>query len=52
MHINSYLSVNGLYAPTKRLLAEWIQKQDTYMYFPPIRDPPRSRDIYRLKVRG
>ena len=46
------LNVNGLYAPTKRhRLAEWIQKQDPYicclqeMHF-------RSKDTYRLKVRG
>ena len=46
------LNVNGLYAPTKRhRLAEWIQKQDTYIcclqetYF-------RPKDTYRLKVRG
>ena len=46
------LNVNGLYAPTKRhRLAEWIQKQDPYIcclqetHF-------RSRDTYRLKVRG
>ena len=46
------LNVNGLNAPTKRhRLAEWIQKQDLYIcclqeaHF-------RSRDTYRLKVRG
>ena len=46
------LNVNGLNAPTKKhRLAEWIQKQDPYVcclqetYF-------RSRDTYRLKVRG
>ena len=46
------LNVNGLNAPTKRYrLAEWIQKQDLYIcslqetHF-------RSRDTYRLKVRG
>ena len=46
------LNVNGSNAPTKRpRLAEWIQKQDTYicclkeMHFKP-------RGIYRLKVRG
>ena len=45
------LSVNGLNAPTKRhRLAEWIQKQDTYicclqeMHL-------RPQDTYRLKVR-
>ena len=36
----------------KDILAEWIQKQDAYMYLPPIRDPLRSRDTYGLKVRG
>ena len=46
------LNVNGLNAPTKRhRLAEWIQKQDPYIcclqetHF-------RTRDTYRLKVRG
>ena len=46
------LNVKGLNAPTKRhRLAKWIQKQDLYMcclqetHF-------RSRDTYRLKVRG
>ena len=46
------LNVNGLNAPTKRhRLAEWIQKQDTYIcclqetHF-------RPRDIYRMKVKG
>ena len=46
------LNINGLNAPTKRhRLAEWIQKQDPYIcclqetHF-------RSRDKYRLKVRG
>ena len=46
------LNVNGLNALTKRLrLTEWILKQDPYMcclqetHF-------RSRDTYRLKVRG
>ena len=57
MAMGSYLSiitfnVNGLNAPTKRQrLAEWIQKQDTYIcclqetHFKP-------RDTYRLKVKG
>ena len=57
MAIGTYISiitlnVNGLNAPTKRhRLAEWIQKQDPYVcclqetHF-------RSRDTYRLKVRG
>ena len=46
------LNINGLNAPTKRQrLAEWIQKQDPYIcclsetHF-------RSKDTYRLKVRG
>ena len=46
------LNVNGLNAPTKRhRLAEWIQKQKLYVcslqetHF-------RSRDTYRLKMRG
>ena len=46
------LNVNGLNAPTKRQrLAEWIQKQDPYMcclqetHF-------KTRDRYRLKVKG
>ena len=45
-------NVNALNAPTKtHRLAEWIQKQDTYIcclqetHF-------RPRDTYRLKVRG
>ena len=57
MAIGTYMSiitlnVNGLNAPTKRhRLAEWIQKQDPYIYclqgthF-------RPKDTYRLKVRG
>ena len=51
-YIDNYLKVNGLNAPTKRhRLAEWIQKQDTYIcclqktHF-------RPRDTYRLKMRG
>ena len=46
------LNISGLNVPTKRhRLAEWIQKQDPYIcclqetHF-------RSRDTYRLKVRG
>ena len=57
MAMGSYLSiitlnVNGLNAPTKRQrLAEWIQKQDPYIcclqetHF-------KTRDTYRLKVKG
>ena len=50
--LKTTLYVNGLNAQTKRhRLAEWIQKQDTYIcclqetHF-------RPRDTYRLKVRG
>ena len=45
------LHVNGLNAPTKRdRLAEWIQKQDPYIYF--LRETHFTpRDTYRLKVR-
>ena len=46
------LNVNGLNAPTKRqILAEWVQKQDPYIcclqetYL-------KTRDTYRLKVKG
>ena len=46
------LNVNGLNAPTKKhRLAEWTQKQDPYIcclqetHF-------RSKDTYRLKMRG
>ena len=57
MAIGTYISiitlnVNGLNVPTKRhRLTEWIQKQDLYIcclqetHF-------RSKDTYRLKVRG
>ena len=52
MHIDDTLNVNGLNAPTKRYrLAEWIEKQDPYIcclqktHF-------RSRDTYRLKMKG
>ena len=57
MAISKYISIitlniNGLNAPTKRhRLAEWIQKQGPYKcclqetHF-------RTRDTYRLKVRG
>ena len=57
MEIGTYiliitLNVNGLNAPTKgHTLAEWTPKQDPYIcclqetHF-------RSRDSYRLKVRG
>ena len=46
------LNVNGLNAPTKRYrLAEWIQKQDPYICC--LQETNfRTRDTYRLKVRG
>ena len=46
------LSVNGLNAPTKRQrLAEWIQKQDTYICC--LQETHlETRDTYRLKVKG
>ena len=45
------LNVNKLNAPTKRhRLAEWIQKQDPYIYC--LQETHFSpRDTYRLKVR-
>ena len=46
------LNVNGLNAPTKRQrLAEWIQKQDPYIC---CRQETlfKTRDTYRLKVKG
>ena len=48
----STLNVNGLNASTKRhRLAEWIQKQDPYICC--LQEIQfRSRDTYRLKVRG
>ena len=57
MAMGSYLSiitlnVNGLNAPTKRQrLAEWIQKQDFYIYC--LQETHlETRDTYRLKVKG
>ena len=46
------LNVNGLNAPTKRhTLAEWIQKQDLYIYC--LQETHfRPRDTYGQKVRG
>ena len=46
------LSVNGLNAPTKRqTLAEWIQKQDPYPCC--LQETHlKTRDIYRLKMKG
>ena len=53
----SYLSIitlnaNGLNVPTKRQrLAEWIQKQDPYIYC--LQETHlKPRDTYRLKVKG
>ena len=45
------LNVNGLNAPTKRhILAEWIQRQDPYIYY--LQETQfRPKDTYRLKVR-
>ena len=57
MAMGSYLSiitltVNGLNAPTKRqTLAEWIQKQDPYICC--LQETHlKTRDKYRLKVKG
>ena len=57
MVIGAYISIitlnmNGLNAPTKRhRLAEWIQKQDPYIYC--VKEANfRPRDTHRLKVRG
>ena len=57
MAIGSYLSiitlnVNGLSAPTKRQrLAEWIQKPDPYIGC--LQEAHlKTRDTYRLKVKG
>ena len=46
------LTLNGLNAPTKRQrLAEWIQKQDPYIYC--LKETHlKTRDTYRLKVKG
>ena len=46
------LNVNGLNAPTKRQrLAEWIQKQDPYICR--LQETHlKTRDTYRLKVKG
>ena len=57
MATGSYLSiitlnVNGLNAPTKRQrLAEWIQKQNFHIYC--LQETHlKTRDTYRLKVKG
>ena len=46
------LNVNGLTAPIRRQrLAEWIQKQDPYIYC--LQETYlKTRDIYRLKLKG
>ena len=46
------LNVNGLNAPTKRQrLAEWMQKQDPYICC--LQETHlKTRDTYRLKVKG
>ena len=46
------LNVNGLNAPTKRQrLAEWTQKQDPYICC--LQETHlKTRDTYRLKVKG
>ena len=46
------LNINGLNAPTKRQrLAEWIQKQDLYIYC--LQETHlETRDTFRLKVKG
>ena len=57
MATGSYLSIttltiNGLNAPTKRQrLAEWIQKQDPYICC--LQETHlKTRDTYRLKLKG
>ena len=57
MAMESYLSiitlnVNGLNAPTKiQRLAEWMQKQDPYICC--LQETHlKTRDTYRLKVKG
>ena len=57
MAMGSYLSiitlnVNGLNSPTKRQrMAEWIQKQDPYISC--LKEIHlKTRDTYRLKVKG
>ena len=50
--INNTLNINGLNAPTKiQRLAEWIQKQ--YPYICCLQETHlKTRDTYRLKVKG
>ena len=46
------LNINGLNSPTKRQrLAEWIQKQDPYICCLQ-QTHLKTRDTYRLKVKG
>ena len=46
------LYVNGLNAPTKRQrLAEWIQKQDPYIYAV-YKDPPQNKGHIQTKSEG
>ena len=46
------LNINGLNTPTKRcILAEWIQNQHPYICCQQ-KTHFRSKDTYRLKVRG
>ena len=60
MAMGSYLSIitlniNGLNAPTKRQrLAEWIQKQDPYIYIYmlSIRDPPQNKGHIQTESEG
>ena len=47
------LNVNGLNAPTKRQrLAEWIKKQDPYLYMLPTRDPPQNKGHIQTDSEG
>ena len=56
MPTGSYLStitlnVNRLSAPTKRQLAEWIQKQDP-LYMLCTRDPPQNKEHIQMESEG
>ena len=50
--INNYLKCKWVECPAKRQrLAEWIQKQDPYIYC--LQETHlKTRDIYRIKVKG
>ena len=52
VHVLITLNINGLNAPTKKQrLAEWIQKQDPYIWC--LQETHlKTRDTYRLKVKG